>query len=497
MPLTPNSIYQDLKKKYLDYDSALELLITLIENTDNVYTRLESIKILEQIQAKDDKIFKLLENLLISDSSEVIRNMAASLIQKFFLERALKPMKWALEHEKTIICLVTIISTLCKINNMKSKLILVEKLNYFYNQENKYNLKDIFRNNKIEGLNIQVLADILINYYFIKSLKAKFGFVNYKFNNLGYITKLDLTNVDPQGIFISNFLDLISYLKHLEELDLRFNNLIKLSEISNESDTIISLDLSYNKLITIPESINKLKSLKSLSLKSNRLRHLPASLSNLVSLQTLNLRNNMLTRIPKSIMSLKNLKSLNLHGNKLNSIEFKLNNSIIELELGWNNFLEIPSNIKSLTSLERLGVSGNKLKKIPKWISLFQPLKVLDLYDNKINKLPSSIGNLTSLEILVLRNNHLSQLPESLKYLKNLKKLNLSWNNFSFLPEWIGQLSLLEELNLWGNQLESLPKSIRSLSNLRILDLSFNRFEQLPSFLKEFERKTDLIIKFS
>ncbi|MFX1385634.1 MAG: leucine-rich repeat domain-containing protein [Promethearchaeota archaeon] len=495
MPLTPQSIYQDLKKKDLDYTTALELLITLIENTDNVDIRLESIKILEKIQAKEEKVFKLLENLLISDSNKNIRNMAAYLMQTFFLDNALEPMKWALEHEKELDCLITIILTLLKINDIKSKSILIEKINSFYNQENKYNLKDLFINKKARSFDTQDLADILINYYFIRTLKAKFGFIKYEFNKLGFITHLDLTNVDPQGIFLANFIDLIYSLKHLKSLDLRFNNLIKLSEITNESDSITSLDLSYNKLVTLPNSINKLKSLKTLNLKSNRLRYLPASLSYLLSLQKLNLRNNMLTQIPKSIKSLKNLKILNLHGNKLNSIEFKLNNSIIELELGWNNFLEVPPNIRSLTSLVRLGLSGNKLKKIPKWISLFQSLKVLDLYDNKINKLPSSIGSLKSLEILVLRNNHLSHLPTSLIDLKNLKKLNLSWNNFSFLPEWIGELTLLEELNLWGNQLESLPESIRLLSNLKILDLSFNRFEQLPPFLKEFERKVDLIIK--
>ncbi|MFW9818014.1 MAG: leucine-rich repeat domain-containing protein [Candidatus Thorarchaeota archaeon] len=495
MSLTPKSIYQDLKKKKLDYNSALDLIITLIENTDDFATRLESIDILRNIQAKDDKIFNLLENLLISDSNEIIRNKAASLIQYQFLEKALPPMKWALQHEKSIICLVTIILTLSKINNKKSKSLIIEKLEYFYRQENKYNLEIIFRNKEIESLDIQVLADLLINYYFIKSLKSKYGFVKYEFNKLGYIIKLDLTNVDPQGISVSNFLDLVHSLKYLEELDMRFNNLSELTEILVESDSLASLDLSYNKIQKLPDSIYKLKSLKNLNLKSNRLRSLPDSLNKLKSLQNLNMRNNMLTYIPKAVKSFKNLKILNLHGNKLDSIDFELNNSIIELELGWNNLEEVPPKIKTLNSLERLGISGNKLRRLPKWISLFQSLKILDLYDNKIDKLPNSIGKLTCLQILILRNNQLSQLPESLKKLKNLKMINLSWNNFTFLPEWISELSSLEELNLWGNRLSSLPKSIIKLSNLKTLDLSFNRFEYLPRFLKEFERKIDLNIK--
>ncbi|MCK4781047.1 MAG: HEAT repeat domain-containing protein, partial [Candidatus Lokiarchaeota archaeon] len=218
MPLTPNAIYEDFKNRDLDFSSALQLLITLIENTDNIDTRLESIEILEKIQAKDDRVFKLLENLLISDSNKEIRNVAAHFIKTHFLNRALKPMKWALEHETAIKCIITVISTLSEINNEKSKSILIDKLNYFYNQELKYNLKDLFISKRIENFTLKDLSEILINYFFIKFLKIKFGYIKFEFDNSGFITKLDLTNVDPQGIFLTDFLDLISSLKHLRIL---------------------------------------------------------------------------------------------------------------------------------------------------------------------------------------------------------------------------------------------------------------------------------------
>ncbi|MFX0042781.1 MAG: leucine-rich repeat domain-containing protein [Candidatus Hodarchaeota archaeon] len=495
MPLTPKAIYEDLKNKDLDYNSALELLITLIDNTDNVDTRLESIRILEKIQAKDDKVYKLMENLLISDSNEYIRNLAASLIKTLFLDRALKPMKWALENETSLMCLITIISTLSDINNKKSKSFLIEKIDALTNQKYKFNLQNVFGRKNLERSSHKDLAELLINYYFISFLKIKFGYIKYEFNNLGYITKLDLTNTDPQGIFLSNFFDSILSLNQLKVLDLRFNHLIKLSEISNESDSITSLDLSYNKLIKLPESISKLKFLKILNLKSNRLRTLPDSLGALSLLQTLNLRNNLLNELPKSIPSLKKLKNLDLHGNKLTSIEFKLNQSINDLDLGWNNFYEIPTSIKSLVFLEKLGMSGNKIKKLPNWISSFQSLISLYLYDNNITELPNSIGKLKSLENLILRNNQLSSLPESFQNLKNLKELNLSWNNFSVLPEWIGDLSALEELNLWGNQLEQLTESIALLPSLKILDLNFNKIKTIPESLRRLERNRGLIIK--
>ncbi len=495
MPLTPKAIYEDFMNNELDKYFALELLQTLIEHTESIETRIESIRVLDKIPFNDDVNFKFLEHLLISDLNEEIRILTCKVLKNHYLDKALAPISWLLEHEKSIKCLVTAVSVLSEINIDESKSILVEKLRKLSKKESKYNFKEIFKKKKLESINIQELADILLNYYLISFLKIKYGYIKYELDDWGCITKLDLSNVDPQGISLPNLLDLIFSLKHLRFFDLRFNHLLKLSDISNESDSIQSLDLSYNNLITLSESIDKLKSLKILNLKSNRLRSLPKSVGNLSSLEKLNLRNNLLAKIPESLKSLQKLKVLDLHGNKLKSIDLKFNRFIRELELGWNNFLEFPPSIKSLTSLEKLGISGNKLKEIPKWIDSLSCLKELELYDNRIEKLPQSLGLVTTLQKLNLRNNQLRRLPPSFIHLKSLKSLNLSWNNFTSLPEWIGKLSSLEELNLWGNKLETLPYSITSLSSLKVLDLNFNKFEQLPPLLKKLESKTGLIIK--
>lgn len=496
MPLIPKAIYEDFKNGELDKNLATELLITLIDNSESTDTRIESIRILNKIPLNDHQTFKFLEHLMISDLDKNVRNLTCKVLANHYLDKVIVPISWMLEHEKSIKCLVTGVSTLSDINTDDSKSILINKLSRLYTRDDKFNLKDVFKRRKIESLSTQDLAEILLNYFVISFLKRKYGFITYDINEMGLISKLELSNVDPQGISLPNFLDSIFSLKSLKSFDLRFNHLIELPEISNESTSLTSVDLSYNNLISLSKSIEKLKSLKILNLKSNRLRSLPDTLSNLSLLQKLNLRNNMLKRIPPSITCLKSLEYLDLHGNKLTSIDVKLSNSIEEIELGWNNFIKFPSNIKYLTRLKKLGMSGNKIKKIPKWISSLYSLKILDLYDNDILSLPDSIGNLRNLQILSLRNNHLSTLPESIIYLKNLKKLDLSWNSLEYLPDWIEHLTSLEELNLWGNKLESIPKSIVSLQNLKMLDLNFNKFEQIPPFLKELERKNRLIIKF-
>ncbi|MFX0104455.1 MAG: leucine-rich repeat protein [Candidatus Hodarchaeota archaeon] len=496
MPLTPNAILEDLKNKDLDKPSAIELLLTLIDNAEKPETRIESIKILEEIGTTDQKTFKFLEHLLISDTNENVRNLTCKVLKSLYLDKALAPISWAFEHETSLKCLITIISTLGEINQDKSKPILINKLNIFRRKKYKYNLNGLFKKKNIKDFSNRELADILISYYILSFLKLTFGYIKFEINESGLITELDLSNVERYSSGLSkleNILESIFSLNTIKKCDLRFNHLINIPSVLNNS--IEYLDLSYNKITKLPD-FKYFKSLKTLNLKSNRLRTLPESLGEINSLENLNLRNNMLTQLPSSISSLSSLKSLDLHGNKLSSINVYLSKSILELELGWNNFKTVPINIKLLSLLEKLGMGGNKLISLPDWIGSFHLLKELDLYDNKLNEIPSSLGNLNSLERLSFRNNQLKDLPSSIRNLKSLKNLNLSWNNFTSLPEWIGNLSSLEELNLWGNKLENLPNSIVSLSSLKILDLNFNKFEALPPILKELERKIGLIIKF-
>ena len=165
MPLTPKAIYEDFMNKELDKTFAIELLQTLIENTENIESRKESIRILDKIPFTDNSNFKFLEHLLISDLNEEIRNLTCKVLKNHYLDKALAPISWLLEHEKSLKCLDTAISALSEINTDESKSILVEKLKKLSNKESKYNFEEIFKNKKLESFDIQDLADILLNYY--------------------------------------------------------------------------------------------------------------------------------------------------------------------------------------------------------------------------------------------------------------------------------------------------------------------------------------------
>ena len=495
MPLTPKAIYRDFINGDLDKSFAIELLLTLIDNAEKIETRVESINILDDIQVNDEKTFEFLEHLLISDLDENIRNLTISVLRNHYIEKALNPMIWALEHEKSLKCLISIISTIGEIETDDANFVLRKELNKFYKKDYKHSEDDVFKKKYAENIPNTELADILINYNLITFLKKTFGYFRFKNKECAKIIEIDLSNVERYSSGLNkleNFLEPIFAVKDLKKCDLRFNHLTKFPDVVNNS--IEYLDLSYNKLVRLP-NLQNFTVLKSLNLKSNRLRLLPESLGSQLLLEYLNLRNNMLTELPESLNLLSSLKILDLHGNKLNFINFNLSNAIRELELGWNNFKTVPNGIKLLSSLERLGLGGNKLINIPDWIGQFNSLKHLDLYDNRLIEIPKSFGHLKSLEHLNLRNNQITELPPSLTNMKSIKTLNLSWNNLTSIPDWIDSLSLLEELNLWGNKLKTLPESISLLTSLKVLDLNFNRFDEKPPFLKDLEQTRGLVIK--
>ena len=90
---SPKKIYENYCNKSLDRDSAIDTLLAIIENSENNTNRVESINILGEMSVKSKEIFSLLENLLISDSNERVRNAAAEALNKNYNEKALEPMK--------------------------------------------------------------------------------------------------------------------------------------------------------------------------------------------------------------------------------------------------------------------------------------------------------------------------------------------------------------------------------------------------------------------
>ena len=99
--LTPEKIQKDLSTGDLVRENAVELLISLIEGSDNIEIRVESIKTLENLNVQSGKIFKILENYLISDENAIVRASVAKYIIHNYLEDGLSALRWAIQHERS------------------------------------------------------------------------------------------------------------------------------------------------------------------------------------------------------------------------------------------------------------------------------------------------------------------------------------------------------------------------------------------------------------
>ncbi|MFX1557666.1 MAG: leucine-rich repeat domain-containing protein [Promethearchaeota archaeon] len=264
MELTPKKILEEYQNNNLDKNTAIELLISLVENSDKDDVRIDSIKNLEKIDGTTDNIFKLCENLLISDLNAKIRNTSAKIIQNRFLNYALIPMKWALEYESDYECIITVIKTLKSINSNESKSILIEEIKRikkkkYIDNANQYNNKSFRRDlkhKKIKNYNCKQLAEIIINFKTIQALIKKFYTVYYELEN-ALVIGLDLSELgwnvniwkQPYSDKIQDISEItgLMNLKHLKYLDLSNNRIKNIKSLMNLKE-LANLKISNNKI---------------------------------------------------------------------------------------------------------------------------------------------------------------------------------------------------------------------------------------------------------
>jgi len=296
MNLTPQKIYEKLNNNDLDKKSSIDLLLSIIENSDEDQLRLESIEVLNKISVNDEKIFKIIENLFVSDTNPELRNSALNFLFLNYQERVLPPIKWAVKHETSYKCLVALIKTLAMVENTESKKILIEELKKirkvkYLNLERRYEnkkfktaIKRILKTRNLEIFSHSHISEIIINFLTIKHLSEKLPNVYFEIN--------------PTNLLVDE-LDLSDYLEY-EVKGTPWgwkNNISSISEIEglNLLRNLKKLDLSNNQI----EDINKLKDLNSLT-------HLMISNNKLKDLKNLNF-----------LQSFPNLEYLDLCGNKI------------------------------------------------------------------------------------------------------------------------------------------------------------------------------------
>ncbi|TFF97948.1 MAG: leucine-rich repeat domain-containing protein [Promethearchaeota archaeon] len=290
----PTKIFQDIKRNWLDLKSGIQFLITILEEGKNPKERLDCLKFIKELTEPNERIFNLLENLIISDSDPTIREYSASFIKEKYLEKAYDPMKWAIKHETDVNTYIIIVKTFIELGTKASKERLIEVLeeimnkkfiigqNRYDNRKFKKSLEIRLRGKKLKTLTIKELGEILTNHKVVSNLVKKYHFVFFKWKG-GLLSKLDLSELgwNParswEFVFEQRIEDLseipgLMELKHLKRLNLSNNKLTNIKGLSKLKNlTYLMLNNNQLKDPINLRYLKKLEKLQFLSLKKNRM----------------------------------------------------------------------------------------------------------------------------------------------------------------------------------------------------------------------------------
>lgn len=283
----PEEIYKAFVNNDINNKTALNLLVSIIEEGEDEYTRESSLNILEtRLGLFNIKVFDLSENLLLSDSNSRIRNAAARILKNKFLFKAIPLFKWVLQHESDLVCLITITESLVLIKNKESKIILLNELKKIMklkwinkekrieNNKHRRNLKRLFKTKKISLFTQIELSEILINFFIIKNLSNSIFNVYFELDaSNGLISELDLSDdleYEVKGTpwgwknNIKSISDIegLNYLKNLKKINFTNNQIENLDDISFLKN-ITHLILTNNNLSN-KKNIDYLKNLPKL-----------------------------------------------------------------------------------------------------------------------------------------------------------------------------------------------------------------------------------------
>ncbi|XP_076846570.1 volume-regulated anion channel subunit LRRC8C [Brachyhypopomus gauderio] len=200
------------------------------------------------------------------------------------------------------------------------------------------------------------------------------------------------------------------------------NNLKKMVHLTE-------LELVHCDLERIPHAIFSLTHLQEVDLKENNLRSIEEIISfqHLRKLTCLKLWHNGITNIPEHIKKLGSLERLYFSHNKIEVLpsHLFLCNKLRYLDVSYNDIRFIPPEIGVLQSLQYFSVSCNKIENIPDELFFCKKLKILKLGKNLLSVLSPKISFLVSLMHLELKGNHFEFLPAELGCCRSLKRSGL------------------------------------------------------------------------
>ncbi|MFW9970326.1 MAG: leucine-rich repeat domain-containing protein [Candidatus Odinarchaeota archaeon] len=317
--LTLEKIQKSLSIGDQTKEDAIQLLISLIEGSDNIKIRLKSIETLQKLNIQNENIFKIMENCLISDENAIVRASVMKFIIQNYLEDGFSALRWVIKHEKSPLVLNLFFKHVEKFNSHHLNLIKNDLFNWRKDFSSKIGIVPQESN---FFLDLEVLfAKDKRNYEIDPFCYKYFEILSDSKNGVPWLIindkHVEILNFNLfNWRFIKNNTDIINSITKLQDLDFYLWSLRKYST----NDENIS---------TIPESIGSLTQLKKLTLRRNNLKKLPVSMKNLTSLKELDVSYNKLDEIPQFLISLNSLEKLNIKHNYVQNIPKSLYDNIV------------------------------------------------------------------------------------------------------------------------------------------------------------------------
>ena len=282
------------------------------------------------------------------------------------------------------------------------------------------------------------------------------------------------------------------------------------------------LDMSYNKVDPAYDfAFSELKHLEVLDLGYNNhyftvagVTHNLIFLENLPALRVLNLSGNAIFTLTTKHMNSTSLKELQFQHNDLNRMWTKDDASyhklftylvnLTNLDISYNNIKKVPSEVfRSLPPyLKRLHISHNSITNF-QWsnLSYLQNLEVLDMSYNELSTVSSNLSaNTKTLSVLDLSHNRISKLSEGFIHgAKSLRLLNLSKNKLSILSGKTfpsGPETCLKTLVLQGNPFHCTCDLLEFILWIESSDVNIPRLATSVTCHMPEERKGHAVILF-
>jgi len=322
--LTPDAILTDFSRGKINETLAIDLLLSLIEKSNDLELREASIRALHKVGIPKEKletVYKTIESCLLSDESPFIRNSAVDIISEHLLKYGEDALTWTIQHDPSPL----IINTLIKIFLKKSKNVSIELTEALQNWLLNYSDK------------IGIVMEESLFFLEVECLFAKY-IKNYEISidSITYFQHIsNVKNPNPFIVIKNRHVELLNfkfynwlYLKKNQDI---INSFIKIKDLDSFLSLYKQYDLMFKNPNILPSSIVHLTLLKVLNLSGNEIRTIPNFIFSLFNLQELDLSNNRIEAIPTLISKLKQLKIFNLKNNNLHYIPSKLEDYINSL----------------------------------------------------------------------------------------------------------------------------------------------------------------------